>query len=196
MEEPCQLWRLNRSDGHTDYCARDVSQPEPTQCDCQPTGQSACELRTATCSNASDCPTDFTCEEELSKSVCRSASATKGSGTTAGSAAADALDAGTAPDCLDAGRDKVCLPPYYAFAHRGALGGASDIEQKGDAGVTGAGGSSSSSRPSSDASTSVPRKKSHGCSLAAGTSDDAWLGLLGSLLLCDAGAETDAECPA
>jgi len=178
----------------------DEPNPPPAEpdCPCAPSGTFYCELQEAPCTDASDCPDDFTCESNPNTAVCASTEPAQAPGTAGAGSSNGPQDAGAAPapdpaidPCgVDASAPKnVCLPPYWnigggrgaaeAGLAKGAPGTLADGNSNKGAPTAASGNDVSGMNPS-DSSES---KASDACSVSApgarGGSALQWFGLLG-----------------
>lgn len=135
---------------------------QDASCTCAPTGESNCELQRMTCRRAAECPDGWSCEDDPNRAACHSAGGSGASSGSAGAATASA-DAGSVTGCDDAGTEKVCLPPYYAFA-RGGLGKGDGTSEQGTNG--GAPHASDAGSPGTNTHTSA-KHDSGGCTVSA-----------------------------
>jgi hypothetical protein len=100
-------------------------EPEPPTCTTEATGVFYCELQQMACDDASNCPSDFSCETVSEASVCSDGPIDAGPPSAEGSAGS-AGDAGAPADeprhettaCGEpAPAKKLCLPPYANYGY-------------------------------------------------------------------------------
>jgi MYXO-CTERM domain-containing protein len=142
-----------------------VPLPEPTVCNTMTLSTSHCSAKTVSCSSASDCPSDWTCEAQATNAA------------TVECAGPVSVDVGsTAPDCPSnppPPPQKVCTPPYADLVSAGDFG---DNDSTSTLNGGGTAAPESAGTPPAAGSTG---SNDGGCSLGSGRAGNGATPLLG-----------------